>query len=58
MPGIYPIPGTTTVEKVMENSVMVETEESEMQVIEKLLQEFEVEGERHHGFGMKLLDGQ
>ena len=57
MPEVIPIPGATTVERVMENSVEVELTEEEMDEIDSILATCEVIGDRYHSFGMKLVNG-
>lgn len=57
MPEIFPIPGTTTVEHVKENSVEVLLSEEEMKEIDDILASFEVVGDRYHAHGMQLVNG-
>jgi pyridoxine 4-dehydrogenase len=57
MPEIIPIPGATTVERVLENSVEVELTEGEMDEIDSVLANCEVIGDRYHSFGMKHVNG-
>jgi pyridoxine 4-dehydrogenase len=57
MPEIIPIPGATTVERVMENSVEVDLTKEEMKEIDSVLANCEVIGDRYHSFGMKLVNG-
>ncbi|KAB2568996.1 Pyridoxal reductase [Lasiodiplodia theobromae] len=47
MPVIIPIPGATTVERVEENSKIVEITEEEMQELDKILASFDVVGTRY-----------
>ena len=57
MPEIIPIPGATTVERVLENSVEVELTQGEMDEIDSVLANYEVIGDRYHSFGMKHVNG-
>ena len=57
MPEIIPIPGATTVERVMENAKEVELDEDEMKDIDDVLGRCEVVGDRYHEAGMKFVDG-
>ena len=57
MPTIIPIPGATTVDRVQENSTVVELSTGEMKEIEEILDRTEVVGDRYHGWGMKLTNG-
>jgi pyridoxine 4-dehydrogenase len=57
MPEVIPIPGATTVERVMENSVEVDLNEEEMKEIDSILASCQVIGDRYHSFGMKLVNG-
>jgi pyridoxine 4-dehydrogenase len=57
MPEIVPIPGATTVERVLENSVEVELSEEEMDEIDLVLAKCEVIGDRYHALGMKFVNG-
>jgi pyridoxine 4-dehydrogenase len=57
MPEVIPIPGATTVERVMENSVEVDLTEDEMKEIDTVLASCEVIGDRYHSFGMTLVNG-
>jgi pyridoxine 4-dehydrogenase len=57
MPEVIPIPGTITVERVMENSVEVDLTEDEMKEIDTVLASCEVIGDRYHSLGMKLVNG-
>lgn len=56
MPQIIPIPGSTSPERVRENSKVVELSDQDMQDIKAILQRCEVRGDRYHEFGMRLLD--
>ena len=56
-PLVVPIPGATTVEKVRENAVEVELSEADVREIDKILEGFEVKGDRYHAHGMKLVNG-
>jgi pyridoxine 4-dehydrogenase len=57
MPEIIPIPGATTVEHVLENSVEVKLTQGEMDEIDSVLANCEVIGDRYHSFGMKHVNG-
>jgi pyridoxine 4-dehydrogenase len=57
MPEIIPIPGATTVERVLENSVEVELTQGEMDEIDSVLANCEVIGDRYHSIGMKYVNG-
>jgi pyridoxine 4-dehydrogenase len=57
MPEIIPIPGATTIERVIENSVKVDFIEEEMKEIDSILASCEIIGDRYHSFGMKLVNG-
>ena len=59
MPTIIPIPGATTVDRVIENGEAgaVELSEEEMAEIDEILAGFEVAGDRYHAAGMKLING-
>ena len=57
MPEIIPIPGATTVQRVLENSVEVELTQGEMDEIDSVLANREVIGDRYHSFGMKHVNG-
>lgn len=57
MPVVIPIPGATTVERVMENSVEVDLSDEEMREIDLALARCEIVGDRYHSFGMKLVNG-
>ncbi len=57
MPKIVPIPGASAAERVKENAVEVELTEKDMQLIDSILQKFEVSGDRYHPHGMKQLNG-
>jgi pyridoxine 4-dehydrogenase len=57
MPEVIPIPGATTIERVMENSVEVDLNEEEMKEIDSILASCQVIGDRYHSFGMKLVNG-
>ena len=56
MPKIIPIPGSTKVERVRENAKEVELTDDDMAVIDRILAEFPVIGERYGAAGMALLD--
>lgn len=56
MPKIIPIPGTSSVERVKENSKEIYLSDEEMEAIDKILANFTVQGERYHEGGMALLD--
>ncbi|KAG6362048.1 hypothetical protein INS49_010277 [Diaporthe citri] len=47
MPTIIPIPGATTVERVNENSKLVDLTDEEMNVIDGILEKMEVKGDRY-----------
>jgi pyridoxine 4-dehydrogenase len=57
MPEIIPIPGATTVEYVLENSVEVELSQGEMDEIDSVLANCKVIGDRYHSLGMKYVNG-
>lgn len=59
MPTIIPIPGATTVDRVIENGKASEVElnEEEMMEIDQILATCEVAGDRYHPAGMKLING-
>ncbi len=59
MPTIIPIPGATTVERVIENGKASEVElnEEEMAEIDQMLATCEVAGDRYHPAGMKSING-
>lgn len=50
MPTIIPIPGATTVERVSENSKLVDLTDEEMAVIDGILEKMEVKGARYPDF--------
>lgn len=47
MPVIIPIPGATTAEKVIENSVEIELSDAELKEIDEMLSKFDVQGGRY-----------
>lgn len=47
MPVIIPIPGSTTVERVSENAVVVDLTDEEMREIDETLAKFEIVGGRY-----------
>ncbi|KAL9104898.1 MAG: hypothetical protein Q9163_000215 [Psora crenata] len=59
MPTIIPIPGATTVDRVVENGKASEVElnEEEMAQIDQILATCEVSGDRYHPAGMKSING-
>lgn len=59
MPTIIPIPGATTVDRVIENGKAgdVELNEEEMAEIDQILATCEVMGDRYHPAGMKSING-
>ncbi len=57
MPAIIPIPGAATVERVEENSTVVELSEEDLKAIDSVLAKFEVVGDRYPAFAMKYLNG-
>ena len=59
MPTIIPIPGATTVDRVIENGKAgdVELNEEEMAEIHQILATCEVAGDRYHPAGMKSING-
>ena len=57
MPAIIPIPGATTVERVEENSTVVELSEEDLKDIDSVLAKFEVVGDRYPAFAMKYMNG-
>jgi pyridoxine 4-dehydrogenase len=54
MPTIIPIPGATTVERVLENGKDVDLTQEEMQEIERILKDNEVKGARYWGAAAAL----
>ena len=57
MPEIIPIPGTTSPERVKENSVQILLDDEEMKEIEEILVSHKVIGDRYYGAGMKYVNG-
>jgi pyridoxine 4-dehydrogenase len=59
MPRIIPIPGATTVDRVIENGKAsdVELNEEEMVEIDQILAICEVAGDRYHPAGMRSING-
>jgi len=59
MPRIIPIPGATTVDRVIENGKAsdVELNEDEMVEIDQILATCEVAGDRYHPAGMRSING-
>ncbi len=59
MPRIIPIPGATTVDRVIENGKAsdVELNEEEMVEIDQILATCEVAGDRYHPAGMRSING-
>ena len=59
MPTIIPIPGATTMDRVMENgrAMDVALNEQEMAEIDQILLTCEVAGDRYHPAGMKSING-
>ena len=59
MPRIIPIPGATTVERVTENAKAadIELSKDELMRIDQILATCEVQGDRYHAAGMKLING-
>ena len=59
MPTIIPIPGATTVDRVIENGNAkdVDLSEEEMAEIDQILATCEVTGDRYHPAGMKWING-
>ena len=59
MPRIIPIPGATTVERVVENgkAAGIELSKDELGRIDQILATCEVQGDRYHPAGMKLING-
>jgi pyridoxine 4-dehydrogenase len=47
MPLVIPIPGSTTVDRVTENSKVVELSQEDLQEIDKVLADFEIKGRRY-----------
>ena len=58
MPQIFPIPGSTSVERIKENAsaVHVQLTETEMEKIDQLVKRCDVAGDRYHAGGMQTLD--
>ncbi|KAL9624831.1 MAG: hypothetical protein Q9160_000877 [Pyrenula sp. 1 TL-2023] len=54
---IVPIPGATTVERVRENSEVVELTEEEMNELQGVVERVEVKGERYGGHAAALIEG-
>ncbi len=59
MPTFIPIPGSATVDRVIENGKASEVElnEEDMAEIDQILATCEVAGDRYHPAGMKSIDG-
>ena len=59
MPTIIPIPGATTVDRVIENGKASDTElnEEDMADIDQILATCKVAGDRYHPAGMKWING-
>ena len=59
MPTIIPIPGSATVDRVIENGRAsdVELNEDDMAEIDQILATCEVVGDRYHPAAMKFIDG-
>ena len=59
MPAFIPIPGATTVDRVIENgnAIDVELNEDDMAEIDHILATCEVVGDRYHPAGMKSING-
>lgn len=56
MPKIFPIPGATTAERVVENASAVELSDEEMWDIKGILDGCKVVGDRYHALGMTMVD--
>ncbi|KAH8890945.1 Aldo/keto reductase [Thozetella sp. PMI_491] len=56
MPKIIPIPGTTSIERLRENSKVVPLTEDDMAAIDKILKEFPVEGDRLNAHAKAWVD--
>jgi pyridoxine 4-dehydrogenase len=56
VPEIFPIPGTTGEERVIENSKEVDLSQKEMKELDEILKQCEVVGDRYHEFGMKFVN--
>ncbi|KAL5315796.1 hypothetical protein ACEPPN_016667 [Leptodophora sp. 'Broadleaf-Isolate-01'] len=56
-PEIFPLPGATTVAQVEENGEEVGLSVSDIEAIDKILQGFEVRGDRYDDHQMKLING-
>lgn len=57
MPEIIPIPGSSTADRVVENSVELELTTEEMKEIDSILSRFDVSGDRYHAGAMKFVNG-
>lgn len=57
MPTIIPIPGATTVERVKENSKLVDLTDEEMAVVDEILAKMEIKGHRYPEAHQKHLNG-
>ena len=59
MPTFIPIPGSTTVDRVIENGRAsdVELNEQDLAEIDQMLGTCEVTGDRYHPAGMRLING-
>ncbi len=56
MPKIIPIPGTTSVARVAENSKIVELTDEDMADIDRILKEFPLVGDRLPEFAKRFED--
>ena len=59
MPTFIPIPGSTSVDRIIENGKAsdVELNEEDMAEINRVLEACEVAGDRYHSAGMKSING-
>lgn len=56
-PVIIPIPGTKSVERVKENSTIIDLTENELEEIDSILKSFQVSGTRYGGHLLEHLEG-
>lgn len=57
MPEIYPIPGSSTAQRVKEDLVQIFLSDEEMKEINKILVSCEVIGDKDYPMGMRLVNG-
>ena len=57
VPTIIPIPGTSNVDRVKENSTVIELTAEEMREIEDILGRTKIVGDRYNSHGMKMVNG-